>query len=169
MLFTSKIRLQIFTWKNLLWRIFRTYTVWTFFWGQGEHEWLDSPLLPITGHEDFSNDIIVCTVNYTYICIYTVWYIGIPIWGHIISNHRLFFVIECVNGGDLMFHMQRHRRLPEEHARYYSAEISLALNFLHDRGMVTEYLISFTKSVTPRQKTIWNGHHIIAIWFKQCC
>ena len=47
---------------------------------------------------------------------------------------RLFFVIECVNGGDLMFHMQRHRRLPEEHARFYSAEISLALNFLHERG-----------------------------------
>ena len=34
-----------------------------------------------------------------------------------------------------MFHMQRHRRLPEEHARFYSAEISLALNFLHDRGV----------------------------------
>ena len=47
---------------------------------------------------------------------------------------RLFFVIECVNGGDLMFHMQRHRRLPEEHARFYSAEICLALNFLHERG-----------------------------------
>ena len=35
-----------------------------------------------------------------------------------------------------MFHMQRHRRLPEEHARFYSAEISLALNFLHDRGLL---------------------------------
>lgn len=31
---------------------------------------------------------------------------------------RLFFVIEYVNGGDLMFHMQRQRKLPEEHARY---------------------------------------------------
>ena len=35
-----------------------------------------------------------------------------------------------------MFHMQRQRRLPEEHARFYSAEICLALNFLHDRGIV---------------------------------
>lgn len=33
-----------------------------------------------------------------------------------------------------MFHMQRQRRLPEEHARFYAAEISLALNFLHERG-----------------------------------
>ena len=48
---------------------------------------------------------------------------------------RLFFVIEFVRGGDLMFHMQRQRRLPEEHARFYSAEICLALNFLHTRGM----------------------------------
>lgn len=30
---------------------------------------------------------------------------------------RLFLVIEYVNGGDLMFHMQRQRKLPEEHAR----------------------------------------------------
>jgi serine/threonine protein kinase len=43
-------------------------------------------------------------------------------------------VIEFVRGGDLMFHMQRQRRLPEEHARFYASEISLALNFLHERG-----------------------------------
>ncbi|XP_071502738.1 protein kinase C iota type-like isoform X3 [Diadema antillarum] len=49
---------------------------------------------------------------------------------------RLFFVIEFVSGGDLMFHMQRQRRLPEEHARFYSAEISLALNFLHEGGVI---------------------------------
>ena len=46
-------------------------------------------------------------------------------------------MIEFVRGGDLMFHMQRQRRLPEEHARFYSAEICLALNFLHERGIYT--------------------------------
>ena len=30
----------------------------------------------------------------------------------------MFLVIEYVNGGDLMFHMQRQRKLPEEHARW---------------------------------------------------
>lgn len=35
-----------------------------------------------------------------------------------------------------MFHMQRQRRLPEEHARFYAAEISLALNFLHEKGII---------------------------------
>ncbi|XP_067946415.1 protein kinase C iota type-like [Watersipora subatra] len=49
---------------------------------------------------------------------------------------RLFFVIEFVNGGDLMFHMQRQRRLPEDHARYYAAEICLGLNFLHEKGII---------------------------------
>lgn len=34
------------------------------------------------------------------------------------SPGRLFLVIEYVNGGDLMFHMQRQRKLPEEHARW---------------------------------------------------
>ncbi|XP_036369528.1 protein kinase C iota type isoform X4 [Octopus sinensis] len=52
------------------------------------------------------------------------------------SLSRLFFVIEFVNGGDLMFHMQQQRRLAEDHARFYAAEISLALNFLHERGIV---------------------------------
>ncbi|KFM73764.1 Protein kinase C iota type, partial [Stegodyphus mimosarum] len=49
---------------------------------------------------------------------------------------RLFFVIEFVRGGDLMFLMQRQRKLHEEHARFYAAEISLALNFLHERGII---------------------------------
>lgn len=52
------------------------------------------------------------------------------------SASRLFFVIEFVRGGDLMFHMQRQRKLPEEHATFYSAEICLALNFLHEKGII---------------------------------
>ncbi|VDM65526.1 unnamed protein product [Strongylus vulgaris] len=35
------------------------------------------------------------------------------------TESRLFFVIEFVPGGDLMFHMQRQRKLPEDHARFY--------------------------------------------------
>lgn len=35
-----------------------------------------------------------------------------------------------------MFHMQQQRRLPEEHARFYASEITLALNFLHERGII---------------------------------
>ncbi|ERL89180.1 hypothetical protein D910_06554 [Dendroctonus ponderosae] len=49
---------------------------------------------------------------------------------------RLFFVVEFVKGGDMMFHMQRQRKLHEEHAKFYAAEISLALNFLHCKGII---------------------------------
>lgn len=52
------------------------------------------------------------------------------------NDSRLFFVIEFVRGGDLMYHMQRRRRLPETEAQFYAAEISLALDFLHMRGII---------------------------------
>jgi len=44
--------------------------------------------------------------------------------------------MEFVRGGDLMYLMQRKRQLPENHAKFYVAEISLALNFLHTRGII---------------------------------
>ncbi|XP_065061146.1 protein kinase C iota type-like [Rhopilema esculentum] len=52
------------------------------------------------------------------------------------TRSRLFFVIEFVNGGDLMFHMQKMKRLQEDHARFYAAEICCALNFLHEKGII---------------------------------
>lgn len=39
-----------------------------------------------------------------------------------------------------MFHMQRQRKLPEEHARFYAAEVGLALNFLHEKVITRKSL-----------------------------
>ncbi|EHB08957.1 Protein kinase C iota type [Heterocephalus glaber] len=52
------------------------------------------------------------------------------------TESRLFLVLDYVNGGDLLFHVQQQRTLPEEHARFYSAEISLAVNYLHQQGIL---------------------------------
>jgi atypical protein kinase C iota type len=52
------------------------------------------------------------------------------------TESRLFFVIEYLCGGDLMYHMQRKRKLPEDHARFYAAEITIALDFLHSKGII---------------------------------
>ena len=52
------------------------------------------------------------------------------------TESRLFFIIEYLCGGDLMYHMQQKRKLPEDHARFYSSEIILALDFLHSKGII---------------------------------
>ncbi|KAJ2612879.1 Serine/threonine-protein kinase Sgk2 [Coemansia sp. RSA 1365] len=52
------------------------------------------------------------------------------------TKEKLFFCLDYVNGGELFFHLQRERRFSENRARFYAAEITCALEYLHGMGVV---------------------------------
>jgi len=52
------------------------------------------------------------------------------------NEEKLFMVMDFCAGGELFFHLSRYRRFPERVARFYAAELTLALEHLHSRDVV---------------------------------
>ncbi len=52
------------------------------------------------------------------------------------SNEKLFLVLDYCAGGELFFHLSRHRRFSEKWTRFYTAELLLALGHLHSHGII---------------------------------
>uniref|UniRef100_A0A3Q1CR21 Protein kinase C n=1 Tax=Amphiprion ocellaris TaxID=80972 RepID=A0A3Q1CR21_AMPOC len=52
------------------------------------------------------------------------------------TKENLFFVMEYLNGGDLMFHIQNCHKFDLHRATFYAAEIICGLQFLHSRGII---------------------------------
>uniref|UniRef100_A0A8K9XS01 Protein kinase C n=1 Tax=Oncorhynchus mykiss TaxID=8022 RepID=A0A8K9XS01_ONCMY len=52
------------------------------------------------------------------------------------TTENLFFVMEYLNGGDLMFHIQNCHKFDVQRSTFYAAEIICGLQFLHSKGIV---------------------------------
>ena len=52
------------------------------------------------------------------------------------TPERLYFVIDFLNGGELFFHLRKETRFRENRAKFYAAEIVLALECLHQNGII---------------------------------
>ncbi|KAF9545452.1 Serine/threonine kinase [Mortierella hygrophila] len=52
------------------------------------------------------------------------------------TDTRLYFVMEYVQGGDLMMHIQKDKRFGEHRAKFYGCEVLLALQYFHENGIV---------------------------------
>lgn len=52
------------------------------------------------------------------------------------SEDRLYFVMEYVLGRDLVYHIEHARKFPEYRSMFYSAEIFLALTYLHSQRLI---------------------------------
>ena len=48
---------------------------------------------------------------------------------------KLYMVMDFFSGGELFFHLQKEGKFPENWAKFYSAEILLAIEHLHDNNI----------------------------------
>jgi len=52
------------------------------------------------------------------------------------SEENLYFIMDYINGGELFFHLQKEHKFTPDRVRFYSAEIVLGLEYLHNSGVV---------------------------------
>ena len=52
------------------------------------------------------------------------------------TEERIYFVMPFLSGGELFQHLRKFRTFSEEKVRFYGAQIALALEYLHKKGIV---------------------------------
>ena len=52
------------------------------------------------------------------------------------TDKKIFLVMDFLGGGELFFHLKRRGLILEKEVRFYLAEMVLAIEFLHNRGII---------------------------------
>jgi len=49
---------------------------------------------------------------------------------------NLYIVLDLLNGGDLRYHVSRHRKFSEEQTKFFMACILLSLEYIHNNNII---------------------------------
>jgi len=60
----------------------------------------------------------------------------ITLWGTFQDSRNLYMVMDFVEGGELFSLLRRSGRFPNPVAKFYAAEVALALEYLHSRNII---------------------------------
>jgi len=52
------------------------------------------------------------------------------------TPEKLYLILDYVNGGELFYHLQKVTSFNEERAKFYTAELTLALGHLHKYNII---------------------------------
>lgn len=77
------------------------------------------------------------------------------------TDEELYFILDFVNGGEVFYHLQREKHFSLERVRFYASEILLALEHLHNAGVVY-------RDLKPENLLLTNEGHICMTDFGLC-
>ena len=82
-------------------------------------------------HEQIENTIlekkILQTVNHPFLCSLVFCFQ---------TEDRIYFIMNFVRGGELFQHLKRFKIFDEDKVKFYAAQIGMALQYLHDKGII---------------------------------
>ncbi|KAG1048035.1 hypothetical protein G6F43_009551 [Rhizopus delemar] len=60
----------------------------------------------------------------------------VNMWGTFQDCHNLYMVMDYIPGGELFSVLRRSQRFPDHVAKFYAAEVTLAIEYLHRKDMI---------------------------------